>query len=138
MTGATFTPGRRRLTPEHYRATEIAARFDGLPAGITKKSQLLAGLKQASEAPGVSAQLKHAVDTLMGWSREQDGLGDSRPIVWPSNQRLQEAWSLAKRQVQNTLTAQIRPGARPDHGHRRARARMAAAALPPVASLLRR
>jgi Replication protein C C-terminal region./Replication protein C N-terminal domain. len=110
MTRANVAPGCRRLTPEHHNAAEIAARFDGLPAGITKKSQLLAVFKQASEALGLSARLRDAIDTLMGWSREQDWLADSRPIVWPSNQRLQDAWGLAKRQVQNIITRLIQLG----------------------------
>jgi replication initiation protein RepC len=92
MTGTYVAPGCRRLTLEHHQTAAIAARFDGLPAGITKKSQLLAALKQASDALGLSARLRDAIDTLMGWSREQDWLGDSRPIVWPSNQRLQDAY----------------------------------------------
>jgi Replication protein C C-terminal region./Replication protein C N-terminal domain. len=98
------------LTPEHCHAATIAARFDGLPAGVTRKSQLLAAFKQASEALGVSARLRDVVDTLMSWSPEQDWLGDSRPIVWPSNQRLQDAWGVSKRQVQNILTSLIRLG----------------------------
>jgi replication initiation protein RepC len=110
MTCARIAPGRRRETPDHCRAAAIAARFDGLPAGVTKKSQLLAVFKQASEALGVSARLFQAIDTLMSWSLQQDWLGDSRPIVWPSNQRLQDAWGVSKRQVQNILTALIRLG----------------------------
>jgi Replication protein C C-terminal region./Replication protein C N-terminal domain. len=98
------------LTLEHHHAVAIAARFDGLPAGVTRKSQLLAAFKQASEALGVSARLRDAVDTLMSWSTEQDWLADSRPIVWPSNQRLQDAWGVSKRQVQNILTSLIRLG----------------------------
>ncbi|MCU0840046.1 MAG: replication initiation protein RepC [Rhodospirillales bacterium] len=110
MTRANVAPGCRRLTPEHHRSAEIAARFDGLPAGITRKNQLLAALKQASDALGLSARLRDAIDTLMGWSREQDWLGDGRPIVWPSNQRLQDAWGVTKRQVQNILTRLIQLG----------------------------
>ncbi len=71
---------------------------------------MLAAFKQASEALGVSARLRDAVDTLMSWSTEQDWLGDSRPMVWPSNQRLQDTWGVSKRQVQNILTALIRLG----------------------------
>lgn len=110
MTCARTAPGCRRLTPDHRRAAEIAARFDGLPPGVTKKSQLLAAFKQACPALGISARLRDALDTLMRWSREQDWLGDSRPIVWPSNQLLQDAWDVGRRQVQNILTTLIRLG----------------------------
>ncbi|HYN37934.1 MAG TPA: plasmid replication protein RepC, partial [Rhodospirillales bacterium] len=110
MTRAEVAPGCRRMTPEHRRAAEIAARFDGLPAGVTKKSQLLAAFKQAAAALGISDRLFKAIDTLMSWSQQQDWMGDSRPIVWPSNQRLQDVWGIGERQVQNTVTALIRLG----------------------------
>lgn len=110
MTRALTAPGCRRLTPDHCRAAKIAARFNGLPAGVRKKGQLLAAFKQACPALGISARLRDAVDTLMSWSAEQDWLGDNRPIVWPSNQLLQDAWDVGKRQVQNILTALIRRG----------------------------
>jgi len=110
MTRVRIAPGRRRMTLDHCRAAETAARFDGLPAGVTKKGQLLAAFKRACPALGISARLRDAVDTLMSWSRDPDWLGDSRPVVWPSNQELQDAWDVGKRQVQNILTALIRLG----------------------------
>jgi replication initiation protein RepC len=110
MTRTRTAPGCRRLTPDHCRAAAIAASFDGLPPGVTKKSQLLAALKQACPRLGISARLRDAIDTLMSWSAEQDWLGESRPIVWPSNQVLQDAWDVSRRQVQNILTDLIRLG----------------------------
>jgi replication initiation protein RepC len=110
MTRTRIAPGCRRLTPDHCRAAAIAAPFDGLPAGVTKKSQLLAALKQACPRLGISTRLRDAIDTLMSWSAEQDWLGESRPIVWPSNQALQDAWDLSRRQVQNILTNLVRLG----------------------------
>lgn len=110
MTRTRIAPGCRRLTPDHCRAAAIALPFDGLPAGVTKKSQLLAALKQACPRLGISTRLRDAIDTLMSWSPEQDWLGESRPIVWPSNQVLQDAWDVSRRQVQNILTNLIRLG----------------------------
>jgi replication initiation protein RepC len=44
--------------------------------------------------------LRDAIDTLMAYSQPQDWETDSRPIVWPSNNALQEQLGLCRRQVQ--------------------------------------
>ena len=102
-----LAPGRRRLTAEHLRAAETAARFQGLPAGVSK-GQLLAAFKRAAAALGIPARCCLFIDTLMSWSEPQDWEGDSRPLVWPSNRTLEQAFGLSTRQVQNTIAALIR------------------------------
>src|SRR5512147_2388211 len=107
MTHARIAPGCRRLTPAHVQVQALAERFEGLPEGVSK-GQALAALKQAARPLGISPRLRDAIDVLFAFSEPQDWQPGARPIVWPSNRKLEIALGLARRQVQNVLSALIR------------------------------
>src|SRR5512134_3531130 len=107
MTHARIAPGCRRLTPLHIQVQAIAERFEGLAAGVSK-GQALAALKQAAQPLGLSPRLRDAIDVLFAFSQPQDWQLGGRPIVWPSNRKLETTLGLGRRQVQNVLNALIR------------------------------
>jgi replication initiation protein RepC len=107
MTLARIAPGCRRLTPAHVQVQAIAERFEGLPDGVSK-GQALAAFKQAARPLGLSPRLRDAIDVLFAFSQPQDWQPGTRPIVWPSNRKLETTLGLARRQVQNVLSALIR------------------------------
>jgi replication initiation protein RepC len=107
MTHARIAPGCRRLTPAHVQVQAIAERFEGLPEGISK-GQALAALKQAAQPLGLSPRLRDTIDVLFAFSAPQDWQPGARPIVWPSNRKLETTLGLGRRQVQNVLSALIR------------------------------
>ena len=107
MTFARIAPGCRRLTPAHVQVQAIAERFEGLPDGVSK-GQALAAFKQAARPLGLSPRLRDAIDVLFAFSQPQDWQPGTRPIVWPSNRKLETMLGLARRQVQNVINALIR------------------------------
>src|SRR5512147_559893 len=107
MTHARIAPGCRRLTPAHVQVQAIAERFEGLSEGVSK-GQALAAFKQAAQPLGISPRLRDAIDVLFAFSAPQDWQPGARPIVWPSNRKLETTLGLARRQVQNVLNALIR------------------------------
>src|SRR5512144_2055650 len=107
MTHARIAPGCRRLTPLHVQVQALAERFEGLPDAVSK-GQALAALKQAARPLGLSPRLRDTVDVLFAFSQPQDWQPGARPIVWPSNRKLETRLGLARRQVQNVLNALIR------------------------------
>jgi replication initiation protein RepC len=107
MTHARIAPGCRRLTPAHVQVQAIAERFEGLPASVSK-GQALAALKQAAQPLGISPRLRDTIDVLFAFSAPQDWQPGARPIVWPSNRKLETTLGLGRRQVQNVLNALIR------------------------------
>ena len=107
MTHARIAPGCRRLTPAHVQVQTIAERFEGLPDGVSK-GQALAAFKQAARPLGLSPRLRDAIDVLFAFSAPQDWQPGARPIVWPSNRKLETTLGLGRRQVQNVLSALIR------------------------------
>jgi replication initiation protein RepC len=78
-----------------------------LPEGISK-GQALATLKQAARPLGLSPRLRDTIDVLFAFSQPQDWQPSARPIVWPSNRKLETTLGLGRRQVQNVLNALIR------------------------------
>jgi replication initiation protein RepC len=107
MTHARIAPGCRQLSPAHIQVQAIAERFEGLPDSVSK-GQALAALKQAARPLGLSHRLRDAIDVLFAFSAPQDWQPSARPIVWPSNRKLETALGLGRRQVQNVLNALIR------------------------------
>jgi replication initiation protein RepC len=107
MTHARIAPGCRRLTPAHVQVQAIAEDFQGLPDGVSK-GQALAAFKHAAQPLGLSPRLRDAVDVLFAFSAPQDWQPGARPIVWPSNRKLETTLGLGRRQVQNVLNALIR------------------------------
>src|SRR5512144_104914 len=108
MIHARIAPGCRRLTPLHVQVQALAERFEGLPDAVSK-GQALAALKQAARPLGLSHRLRDAIDVLFAFSQPQDWQPGSRPIVWPSNRKLETTLGVGRRQVQNILNALIRP-----------------------------
>jgi replication initiation protein RepC len=106
MIHARIAPGCRRLSPAHVQVQAIAERFEGLPDGVSK-GQALAAFKQAAQQ-GLSPRLRDAIDVLFAFSAPQDWQPGARPIVWPSNRKLETTLGLGRRQVQNVLNALIR------------------------------
>src|SRR5512132_1207327 len=107
MTHARIAPGCRRLALAHVQVQAIAERFQGQPEGVSK-GQALAAFKQAAQPLGLSPRLRDAVDVLFAFSAPQDWQPGARPIVWPSNRKLETTLGLGRRQVQNLLNALIR------------------------------
>jgi replication initiation protein RepC len=107
MIHARIAPGCRRLTPLHIQVQAIAERFEGLPDSVSR-GQALAAFKQAARPLGISPRLRDAIDVLFAFSAAQDWQPGSRPIVWPSNRKLETTLGLGRRQVQNVLNALIR------------------------------
>src|SRR5512132_161815 len=107
MIHARIAPGCRRLTPAHVQVQAIAERFEGLPDSVSK-GQALAALKQAAQPLGLSPRLRDAIDVLFAFSQPQDWQPGTRPIVWPSNRKLETTLGLGRRQVQNVLNTLIR------------------------------
>jgi replication initiation protein RepC len=65
-------------------------------------------VKQAARPLGLSPRLRDAIDVLFAFSAPQDWQPGARPIVWPSNRKLEITLGLGRRQVQNVLNALIR------------------------------
>src|SRR5512144_2713412 len=107
MIHARIAPGCRRLTAAHVQVQAIAERFEGLPDSISK-GQTLAAFKQAAQPLGISPRLRDTIDVLFAFSAPQDWQPGARPIVWPSNRKLETTLGLARRQVQNVLNVLIR------------------------------
>ena len=93
MTHVRIAPGCRRLTPMHVQVQAIAERFEGLPDAVSK-GQALAALKQAAQPLGLSPRLRNAIDVLFAFSAPQDWQPGARPIVWPSNRKLETTLGL--------------------------------------------
>jgi hypothetical protein len=109
MTYARIAPGCRRLSPVHIQVQAIAERFQGLPDAVSK-GQALAAFKQAARPLGLSPRLRDAIDVLFAFSQPQDWQPGARPIVWPSNRKLETTLGLGRRQVQNLPPACPRGG----------------------------
>lgn len=72
--------------------------FSGI--GSTRKGSLLAAFKQAAPALGLSQNALLLLDQLMAFSKELDWEEERRPVVWPSNDFLQDVLGKSLRTVQ--------------------------------------
>ena len=91
--------GRRVLTPGQLRALNYPKpRLSGPSRG-----QVLAMAKKAAPLLGLRHGLVLVLDMLFSISFDQDWAGETRPIVWPSNRRLQELTGLSRSQVKSVL-----------------------------------
>src|ERR1700727_3069121 len=102
--------GFRRFTPVLLAADHTAARFDGMPDGVTVPGQLLAAFKAAAPRLGLSLRLVHAVDWLFRFTQPQDWGRGGRAIVWPSASMQQEALGLSATRVKAINRALIEAG----------------------------
>jgi replication initiation protein RepC len=102
--------GFRRLTPGLLTADHTAARFEGLPEGVTAPGQLLAAFKAAAPRLGLSLRIVHAIDWLFRFTQAQDWGRDGRPVVWPSAAMQQDALGLSSTRVKALNRALIEAG----------------------------
>lgn len=102
--------GFRRMTPGLLKADRTAEKFAGFPNGVESHGQLLAAFKAAAPRLGISPRLVHAVDYLFCHTYPQDWEPNSRPIVWPSNEKLSITFGLSERQVQEITSRLIELG----------------------------
>ena len=94
--------GFRHFSEMTLFVSELAKQFDGLGPDRSR-GRVLAAFKRAAPPLGISPRLRDTVDLLMMYSQDKDWQKDQRPIVWPSNQRLQDELCLGRRQVQYIL-----------------------------------
>lgn len=83
-----MTTGYRRLTGALDAARRIASRYAETPP--VPRNDAIVAVKRVAAALGVSATAMAVLDAMFGASKKQDWETGSRPIVWPSNQRLCE------------------------------------------------
>src|SRR4051812_31345026 len=102
--------GFRRLTPGLLATAHTAARFDGMPDGVTVPGQLLAAFKAAAPRLGISLRIVHAIDWLFRFTQPQDWGRGGRPLVWPSASLQQEALGLSPTRVKALNRALIEEG----------------------------
>ncbi len=103
ISGQRRAPGARRLNPEsqHWRAE--AEQFAGLPAGFTTAHKLLAIVKAAAPAIGLSGTDERLIDKLFQYTRAIDWTLPSRPIVSVSNEVLCLDLALSRSAIQRAL-----------------------------------
>lgn len=94
--------GMRGISDMSLLVKDLADNFTGLKKGVSK-GNVLSAFKRASVALDIHPRHVFAIDKLMGFSFEQDWEDHQRPIVWPSNERLQEELGLSRRMVQYTI-----------------------------------
>ena len=98
-TGDTARPsGLRGMSSVAQVMSAHADTFGGI--GSTRKGALLATFKQAAPALGLSDNAMLLIDQLMAFSKECDWEEGRRPIVWPSNDFLQDALGKSLRSIQ--------------------------------------
>ena len=86
--------GSRRLSAE---VIDFQNRFEAPPRLDTqgrRHGQVLASFKEASRYMALPPRVIQAIDYLFRFTREEDWIGDSKPIVWPSNREMGEALGL--------------------------------------------
>lgn len=104
----TYDPARGRPTGfrqvSHYsiQAEDLARSFEGLEQDC-RRGDVLSAFKRAAAYLGISPRLRDAIDLLFSYSQAVDWERGARPIVWPSNQVLQDELCLCRRSVQYLL-----------------------------------
>ncbi len=96
--------GLRSISTVEQLMSEKVKGFDGISKS-TKKSKLLAIVKQAAPTLKVSEKSVYLLDQLMAFSQERDWEPGRKPIVWPSNEMLCDALGIQKRSLQYRLKA---------------------------------
>lgn len=80
--------GHRKATAFSLRVESVAARFSGLPEGVTHHLHLMDTLKRAAPAMGLSTADMMLIDRLMARTTKRDWEPDSRPMTWVMNETL--------------------------------------------------
>ena len=93
--------GLRRLSPAMLEADKLARGFTGQPEGQggQKPGQVLAAFKAAAPHMGFGPRIVHAIDWLFTFTRPQDWVEGSHPIVWPSAALQRQALDLGVSQA---------------------------------------
>ena len=85
--------GLRRLTPAMMKTNRIADRFRGSPNEklAVGPNQVLAAFKAAAPYLGFSPLVVYFIDWLFKYTKPQDWIEGSRPVVWPSAAQQRQA-----------------------------------------------
>ena len=109
--------GRRAITERQRAATVgLTGRFDPSSPGT-----ILAALKRAAPALGLSGGVVGLIDHLMRYTRLADWQGQWAPIIWPSNAELADRLGLEVSRVKQLIRAALDAGLMlpRDHGTRK-------------------
>lgn len=94
--------GLRKYDQAAATADAFAAKFDGVDLSLSPGKVLIA-LKRAASYERIPLRVITLIDLLFSWTKPQDWMPGSTPVVWPSNALLAEKLGVGVRQVQNIL-----------------------------------
>jgi replication initiation protein RepC len=95
--------GTRRITLTMRAEIDKADTFAGLPRSTAKPLQILMTFEQALPYLGLPALTQRLVGFLVRNTQPQDWEEGSRPIVWPSNIRLQELLGVTQQHIKGLI-----------------------------------
>ena len=107
---STNPSGGRRRTALHYRATERAATFEGLPTGKNRYS-IIRLLEQAGTTLGWTVRLTNHLRLLISYTQQQDWEPSARPIVWLTVREAAYQLGVTECQVRRNEISLMRLGA---------------------------
>lgn len=99
----------RRLADAQWAAAKLADTYQGLPEGISK-AMLLDRFERAAPRLGLGDGVVRLVRALVRVTAEQDWIGRTRPIAWPSNDALCEELQRSRSCVQGLIRSAVRAG----------------------------
>lgn len=97
----------RRLADAQWAAARLAETYQGLPEGISK-AMLLDRFERAAPRLGLGDGVVRLVRALVRLTAEQDWIGRTRPIAWPSNDALCEELQRSRSCVQGLIRSAVR------------------------------
>jgi replication initiation protein RepC len=95
--------GTRRITLTMRAEIDKADTFAGLPRSTAKPLQILMTFEQALPYLGLPVLTQRLVGFLVRNTQPQDWEEGSRPIVWPSNIRLQELLGVTQQHIKGLI-----------------------------------
>jgi replication initiation protein RepC len=102
--------GRRKITLPQIAAEAARAAPSITARTATTPGRVLAAFKRASPALGASCRMVNFIDTLMSHSHPQDWDGGLGPLVWPSDEELEERLQLRPTQRKAIVRAALDAG----------------------------
>ncbi len=99
----------RRLADAQWAAAKLADAYQGLPEGISK-AMLLDRFERAAPRLGLGDGVVRLIRALVRVTFEQDWIGRTRPVAWPSNDALCEELQRSRTVVQGLIRAAVRAG----------------------------